>query len=145
MTSAAHENHWKATCQHADTPPAELAILRAKNSAGPQLVTVGGPDDGAQASQQDVSAPNTWDDLEGVTMVSPTAYFVTSKIDPNKFYLDCCASHGQMCHIGYMIEWYETQMGLHTVSNGGPSTASEWGLIYGACGAWIVPTGVANL
>ena len=31
--------------------PAELAILRAKNSSGPQLVTVGGPDNEAQASQ----------------------------------------------------------------------------------------------
>ena len=87
-------DHWKATCQHADASPAELAILWAKYSASPQLVTVGVPDDGAQAFQQDVSAPNMWDDLEGVTMVSPTTYFVTPKLDPNKIYPDCCASHG---------------------------------------------------
>ena len=40
-------DHWKATCPHADASPAELVILRAKNSVGPQLVTVGRPDDGA--------------------------------------------------------------------------------------------------
>ena len=44
-----------------------------------------------------------------------------------------------------MRDCYETQMGLHLVSNGGDSTASEWGLIFGAYGAWVVPTGVANL
>ena len=52
-------------------------------------------------------------------MVSLTAYFVTPKLDPNKIHLDCCAGHGQLYHTGYMTEWYETQMGLHVVSNGG--------------------------
>merc|ERR1712115_519351 len=78
-------------------------------------------------------------------MVSPAAGFVTPKLDPTKLYLDNCASHSQMYHRGYMRDCYETQMGLHSVSNGGDSTASEWGLIFGAYGAWVVPTGVANL
>ena len=138
-------DHWKATCPHADVSPVELAILRAKNSAGPQLVTVGGPGDGTEATQEGASPPDAWANLEGVALVSPAANFITPKLDPHKLYLDNCASHSQMYRKEYISDSYETQMRLHLISNGGPSTASEWGLIFGAYGAWIVPTGVANL
>ena len=77
--------------------------------------------------------------------VSPAAGFEMPKLDPNKLYLDSCASHSQMYLERYLIELYETQMGLHTISNGGPSTACKYGYILGAIEAWLVPTGIANL
>ena len=40
---------------------------------------------------------------------------------------------------------YETQIGLHTTSNGGQNTASESGKLLGALQAWLVRNGVANL
>ena len=40
---------------------------------------------------------------------------------------------------------YETQIGLHTISNWGQNTASESGELLGALQAWLVRNGVANL
>ena len=40
---------------------------------------------------------------------------------------------------------YETQIGLHTISNGGQNTASESGMLLGGLQAWLVRSGVANL
>ena len=39
---------------------------------------------------------------------------------------------------------YETQLGIHTISNGGQNTASESGKLLGPLQAWLVRNGVAN-
>lgn len=132
--------HWKATCPHKNKTEDKLKIIRARNGASPQLVKVTDTDKGNAGEELE----EIWVE-EGVACVSPTAGFETPKLDPDKLYLDSCASHSQMYLEGYLTELYETQMGLHTISNGGPSTACEYGYILGAIEAWLLRTGIANL
>ena len=50
-----------------------------------------------------------------------------------------------MYHRPHLTDVYKTQMGLHTISNGGPSTGDEFGFILGTIESWLVRTGIANL
>ena len=79
-----------------------------------------------------------------MALVSPAAGIVV-RLDSDKLYLDNCASHTQTYLEKWLLGTYETQVGLHTISNGGQNTASESGLLLGALQAWLVRNGVANL
>ena len=132
-------NHWKATCPHKNKTADEIAAIRARNAASPQLVEVAG-----NKKKEEEEPEEVWGE-EDVACVSSTAGFEVPKLDPHKLYLDSCASHNQRYEAGHLSDLYQTQMGLNTISNGGPSTACEYGDILGAIEAWLVCTGIANL
>ena len=133
-------NHWMATCPHKGKTADELQVIRAKNSASPQLVEVAD-----MASKKKEEEPEEVWGEEGVACVSPAAGFETPKLDSHKLYLNSCASHTQVYHGERLTNLYKTQMGLHTISNGGASTACEYGYILGTIESWLVRTGIANL
>ena len=66
--------------------------------------------------------------LEGVALVS-LATGIIVRLNPDKIYLDSCASHIQVYLTRYMRETFETQIGLHTIRNESQNTASEIGLL----------------
>ena len=79
-----------------------------------------------------------------MALVSPAAGIVV-RLDSDKLYLDNCASHTQTYLEKWLLGTCETQVGLHTISNGGQNTTSESGMLLGALQAWLVRNGVANL
>jgi len=127
-----------AACPHRDASAEDLKVIRKKNAQAPQLLHVGEKDG------DDWNDDSSLSELEGVTLVSPAAGAVV-RLDSNKIYLDSCASHIQVFLEKHLTDWYETQVGLHTISNGGQNTACEIGWLLGALEAWLVRTWVANL
>ena len=119
---------------------AELTALRKKNTAAPQLLH----DGEKKEEEKDVDDDPSLGELEGVALVSPAAGFIV-RLDPEKLYLDSCASDIQVYKDTHLENVYETQIGLHTISNGGQNTASESGMLLGAMEAWLTRSGVANL
>ena len=61
------------------------------------------------------------------------------------YLLDSCANDIPTFLETYLKNIYETQIGLHAISNSGQNTASESGMLLGAIKAWLVRSGVANL
>ena len=53
-------------------------------------------------------------------------------VDPDNLYLDSCVSHIQTFLEKLLMGTYETQIGLHTISNWGQNTASKSGKLLGA-------------
>ena len=79
-----------------------------------------------------------------VAIVSPAAGIVV-RLDPDTLYLDNCANHTQTFLKKWLMGTYETQIGLHTISNGEQNTAFESGKLLGPLQAWSVRNGVANI
>ena len=126
------EKHWMDNCPHQHVTGAALDALRKKNTAVPQLLHAGEEKDKEGESDDDPSLS----ELEGVTLVSPAASIVV-RLNTDKLYLDRCASHIQTFWEKWLVGTYETQIGLHTISNGGQNTASESGMLFGALQAWL--------
>ena len=121
------EDHWIRSC------PQALAEERAAGRPDlpePQLVEAGEQETGGRGQEPEPDNDNGWE--EGVAMVLPAEGFIAPPLDPSKLYLDSCASHSQLYLELFLKHVYETQAGLHTVLNGGASTANEHGLILGA-------------
>ena len=77
-------------------------------------------------------------------LVSPAASIIV-RLDPDKLYLDSCASHAQVYLTRHPRDTFEMQIGFHTISNGGQNTAGEIGMLLEAIRAWLVRSGMANL
>ena len=83
-------------------------------------------------------------DLDGVALVSPVAGYIV-QLSKRKNILDSRARDIQIFLEKWLTDTYETQMRLHTISNGGQNTTSESGILLGAIEAWLVRSGVTNL
>ena len=82
------EKHWIDNCPHRHVTGATLDALRKKNTPAPQLLHVGKEKDKRGESDDNPSLS----ELEGVALVSPAADIIV-RLDPDKLYLDSCASH----------------------------------------------------
>ena len=91
-----------------------IEALCKKNMAAPQLLHAGKEKENGGESDDDPSLG----ELEGVALVSPAAGIVV-RLDPDKLYLENCASHTQTYMEKWLMGTYETQIGPHTISNGG--------------------------
>lgn len=137
------KSHWKNKCKNRHVTGAELVALRKKNmgaSVAPQLLHVSEE----KEETGDVEDDPSLGDLEGVALASPAAGTIV-RLEPDKLYLDSCASDTQVYTENFINKVFETHVGLHTISNGGQNTASESGFLLGAMPAWLVRSGVANL
>ena len=132
--------HWMENCPNRHPTGAELGALRKKDVAVSQLLHVGEGTGKGGESDDDPSLGN----LEGVALVSPAVGIVV-QMRKRKLYLDSCASHIQTFLEMWQEITYETQIGLHTISNGGQNTASKSGMLLGGIEAWLVRSWVANL
>ena len=68
----------------------------------------------------------------GITLVTHESKFRVTPLDPYKLYLDSCASHSQLFGREFWRGEATTQVALHSLSNGGPSTSNTTGTILGA-------------
>ena len=92
---------------------AALNALRKKNTAAPQLLHASKEKGKGGELDDDPS----FSELKSVALVSPAAGIVVP-LDPDKLYLDSCASHIQTCLEKWLFGTYETQIWLYTISNG---------------------------
>ena len=115
------EKHWTDDCLHRHVTGTALNALRLrkKNTDAPQLLHTGKEKDKGGESDNDPSLGEP----EGVALVSLAAGIVV-RLDPDKLYPDNCASHIQTFLEKWLMGTYETQIGLHTISNGWLNTAS---------------------
>ena len=80
-----------------------LEALRKKNTAAPQLLHAGEEKEKGGESDDDPILG----ELEGVVLVLPAAGIVV-RLDPDKLYLDNCASHTQTYVEKWLMGTYET-------------------------------------
>ena len=120
------------SCPHLHVTDEALEALRKKNTAAPQLLHAGEEKENGGESDDDPS-------------LSKLAAGIAVRLEPDKLYLDNCASHTQTYMEKWLMGTYETQIGLHTISNWGQNTASESGKLLGALQAWLLCSGAANL
>ena len=130
--------HWLNRCPHKDASGAEFKILRKKHTTSLRLLNVGNED------ERESDYDPILGDLEGVALVSPTTGIIM-RLDPEKIYLDSCASHIQVYLTRHLRDTFQTQIGIHTMSNGGQNTACEVRMLMGAIKAWLVRSVFANL
>ena len=87
-TITVYSKHWMDNCPHRHVTGEALDALHKKNAAAPPLLHADKEKDKVGESDDDGSLIK----LEGVALVSPAAGIVV-RLDPDKLYLDSCASH----------------------------------------------------